>query len=77
MSHSQVKWYEVYASPFSPCPPIRYKWYSTPPNLYLGFQPPGLPQFSPREALAHGTLWPALYSPYPPKKGMFREGEEA
>lgn len=36
-----------------------------PPYLYMTTQPAGLPQFSPAEALAHGTLWPALYEPYP------------
>ncbi len=38
----------------------------------MGFQPPGLPQFqTPHQALMHGTLWPALFSPYPdPKKGV-------
>ncbi|MBL2480596.1 spore coat associated protein CotJA, partial [Klebsiella pneumoniae] len=43
----------------------------TPPNLYLGFQPPNLPQFSPKEALQKGTLWPVFYDYYenPYKKG--------
>ncbi len=42
-----------------------------PPNLYLGFQPPNLPQFSPKEALQKGTLWPVFYDYYenPYKKG--------
>ncbi|TBL75177.1 spore coat associated protein CotJA [Paenibacillus thalictri] len=44
------------------------KLYSTPPELYISFQPPGLPQFSPHDALRYGTLWPALYSPYEPRK---------
>ncbi|WP_102027373.1 spore coat associated protein CotJA [Salirhabdus sp. Marseille-P4669] len=44
---------------------MKVKSYETPPQLYMGFQPPSLPQFSPKEALAYGTLWPALYSPYP------------
>jgi spore coat protein JA len=61
---TQRKFYKPYISPFDPCPPIRIKSYETPPQLYLGFQPPGLPQFSPREALFRGTLWPALFSPY-------------
>jgi spore coat protein JA len=43
---------------------MRTKVFSTPPHLYMGFQPPGLQQFSPAEALRHGTLWPALFSPY-------------
>ncbi|MGG1556208.1 MULTISPECIES: spore coat associated protein CotJA [Paenibacillus] len=59
------KWYP-YIGPFDPCPPIRCKWYNTPPQLYMTFQPPGLPQFSPYEALRTGTLWPALYGPYTP-----------
>lgn len=58
------KFYAPYYSPFDPCPPIRVKSYSTPPNLYLGFQPPDLPQFSPEEALCKGTLWPIFYDPY-------------
>ncbi|WP_096183692.1 spore coat associated protein CotJA [Effusibacillus lacus] len=40
------------------------KSYIVAPNLFLGFQPPNLPQFSPMDALHHGTLWPILYSPY-------------
>lgn len=62
--HSQVKLYYPYVSPFDPCPPMCVKAYLTPPNLYMNFQPPGLPQFSPYEALQRGTLWPALFSPY-------------
>ena len=64
--HTNRKYYEPYVSPFDPCPPIRVKSYSTPPNLYMGFQPPGLEQFSAREALHRGTLWKAFYDPYPP-----------
>ena len=30
----------------------------------MGFQPPNLPQFTPREALRAGTLWKAFYDPY-------------
>jgi spore coat protein JA len=64
---NQVKVWCPYISPFDPCPPIQTKTFVTPPNLYIQFQPMNLPQFSPREALKHGTLWPALYSPYEPK----------
>lgn len=72
---TQRKFYKPYISPFDPCPPIRIKSYETPPQLYMGFQPPGLPQFSPREALFHGTLWPALFSPYSnPYKMKRKEG---
>ncbi len=67
---SQIKSYQPFAGPFDPCPPMKVRVYSTPPHLYLGFQPPGLPQFGPYEALQHGTLWPALYSPW---KGVENE----
>lgn len=53
-----------YVGPFDPCPPIRRKTYSTPPHLYIGFQPKNLPQFTPAEALRAGTLWKAFYDPY-------------
>lgn len=68
---TQYKYWKPYISPFDPCTPIRVKSYATPPQLYMGFQPPGLPQFqSPKEALIAGTLWPQLFSPYPnPEKG--------
>ncbi|MFE8695625.1 spore coat associated protein CotJA [Cytobacillus sp. FJAT-53684] len=59
-----IKTYHPYVSPFDPCKPIKVKTFSTPPNLYMGFQPPNLPQFSPMEALRAGTLWKAFYDPY-------------
>jgi len=66
---SQYKYWKPYIGPFDPCPPIKVKVYATPPQLYMGFQPPGLPQFpTPQEALLAGTLWPQLFSPYPPPK---------
>jgi spore coat protein JA len=65
--NNEIKVYYPYISPFDPCPPQRVKAYSTPPELYMNFQPPGLPQYSPYEALRSGTLWPALYSPYESK----------
>jgi spore coat protein JA len=61
---NQYKVYQTYVSPFSPCPPVRFKTYVTPPNLYVSFQPTCLPQNDPYEALELGTLWPAFYSPY-------------
>lgn len=75
------KTYEPYISPFDPCPPIRVKAYETPPQLYLGFQPYGLPQYSPHEALFKGTLWPMLYAPYEGRQGekqhvCWRQDEE-
>ncbi|MEY8350102.1 spore coat associated protein CotJA [Bacillus cereus] len=66
-----MKSYTPYHSPKDPCPPIGKRFYSTPPHLYMGFQPPNLPQFPPSEALRKGTLWPAFYDFYenPYKKG--------
>lgn len=72
--NDQVRYYEPYVSPLDPCPPRRVKSYSTPPQLFIPFQPLNLPQFHPYEALMHGTLWPALYSPYGPQK--VRQEEE-
>lgn len=65
---NQVGFFIPVRGPFDPCPPIKVKTYSLPPNLFIAFQPPGLPQFSPMEALKLGTLWPALYSPYEAKQ---------
>ncbi|MCM3598841.1 spore coat associated protein CotJA [Metabacillus idriensis] len=59
-----VKTYKPFHSRFDPCPPIGRKYYWTPPNLYMNFQPPNLEQFPPYEALKKGTLWKALYDPY-------------
>lgn len=64
----QYRVYEPFIGPFDPCPPIKVKYYNTPPQLFLGFQPENLQQFTPYEALAKGTLWPALFSPYERKK---------
>ncbi|WP_018660461.1 spore coat associated protein CotJA [Heyndrickxia acidiproducens] len=62
--NTPFKTYYPFISPFDPCPPMKEKVYSTPPNVYMGFQPPNLPQFPPKEALARGTLWLPLYDPY-------------
>nr|WP_295972364.1 spore coat associated protein CotJA [uncultured Bacillus sp.] len=62
--HTRYKVFYPYISPFDPCPPMKVKSYSTPPNLYLGFQPANLEQFSPQEALRAGTLWKVFYDPY-------------
>lgn len=61
----QVRYWHPYVSPFDPCPPITVKSYVVPPNLFVNFQSPGLPQNSPQVALRSGTLWPLFYSPYP------------
>ena len=63
------KTYQPYHSPFDPCPAVGEKVYSTPPHLYVGFQPAGLEQFGYRDALKRGTLWKAFYDPYPFNKG--------
>lgn len=62
--HSIRRYYHPFIGPFDPCPPMRIKSYETPPQLFMGFQPYGLPQFNPQQALMHGTLWPALFAPY-------------
>ncbi|MFD2673239.1 spore coat associated protein CotJA [Marinicrinis sediminis] len=58
------KKYVPFSSPLDPCKPLPYVTYETPPQLYLGFQPPRLAQYTPRDALRKGTLWKALYAPY-------------
>ncbi|WP_274363693.1 spore coat associated protein CotJA [Paenibacillus thermotolerans] len=70
---NQVKIQEIPHAPFDPCPPLRFRTYVIPPNIYAPFQSPGLPQFSPAEALRHGTLWPAYYSPYEGPKGAMKK----
>ncbi|MBP3040823.1 spore coat associated protein CotJA [Bacillaceae bacterium Marseille-Q3522] len=62
--HTLVKSYVPFRGLYDPCPPIGKKFYRTPPNLYLGFQPPNLEQFPPREALKNGTLWKVFYDFY-------------
>lgn len=72
---THMKTYQPYHSPFDPCRPIGVKFYSTPPNLYVGYQPPNLQQFSPKEALQKGTLWPIFYDYYEnPYESKRREG---
>lgn len=56
-----------FRGPFDPCPPVPFKTYVVPPNQFINFQPPGLPQYPLSEALKAGTLWPALFSPYESK----------
>lgn len=66
--HSQERVWFPYISPFDPCPPMRVKTYVVPPNQYMNYQPSNLPQFSLEDALKYGTLWPALHSPYEPRR---------
>ena len=66
MQSTPFKCYHPFHGPNDPCPPIEIKCFSTPPSLYMTFQPPNLKQFATaREALFAGTLWPDLYDPYP------------
>ncbi|OEH93488.1 spore coat associated protein CotJA [Bacillus solimangrovi] len=71
--YTMRKYYYPFISQFDPCRPIREKSYETPPNLYVGFQPYGLPQYPLREALYAGTLWPIFYNPY---KSPYKHREE-
>lgn len=68
--------YHPFVSPWDPCPSFQAKTYVTPPHLFLGFQPTNLPQFSPKEALKHGVLWPVLYSSYEGRQEFRRGGEQ-
>ncbi|MBD2848255.1 spore coat associated protein CotJA [Paenibacillus sp. IB182496] len=65
MNNNQCRVYYPFVGPFDPCPPIRVKTYVVPPNQFIPFQPMNLPQYPLPEALRRGTLWPALFSPYP------------
>lgn len=69
-SFTQVKAWTPFHSSFDPCPPIGQKFYRTPVDLYLTFQPPNLEQFPPQEALKNGTLWKVFYDYY---ENPFRE----
>ena len=67
MTHKPDQWlksYVPYHSPLDPCPPTPKKYYSVPPNLFIGFQPPNMQQFPPIEALKKGTLWEFFYDYY-------------
>lgn len=76
-NYTPRKFYEPYVSPFDPCPPLKVKSYETPPHLYISYQPYGLPQYAPKEALYAGTIWPAFYNPYfSPYKKHERQGDE-
>lgn len=57
---------EPYYGPYDPCPPKQHQ-FIVPSNQFILFQQKGLKQYSPREALHKGVLWPSLYSPYDPQ----------
>ncbi|NPC92117.1 spore coat associated protein CotJA [Bacillus sp. WMMC1349] len=73
-SFTKIKSYRPFHSAFDPCPPLGRRYYRTPPHLYLGFQPRGLQQFAPMEALRRGTLWPIFYDYYENPYENGREG---
>ncbi|WP_232698263.1 spore coat associated protein CotJA [Brevibacillus daliensis] len=70
MPPSQERFYVTFTGLCDPCPPRPVRSYVVPPNQYIRFQPPNLPQFSPSQALCIGTLWPLLYSPYHSRWGQ-------
>jgi spore coat protein JA len=69
MNDGQWREWMPYVSPMDPCTPIRVKRYVVPPNQYIAYQPMNLPQYPLDEAIFRGTLWPALYSFYPSRRG--------
>lgn len=71
-SFTQIKTWQPFHSPFDPCPPISQKFYRTPVNIYMTFQPPNLEQFPPDVAIKHGTLWKVFYDFY---ENPFRKGD--
>ncbi|UUZ83263.1 spore coat associated protein CotJA [Paenibacillus sp. P26] len=66
--NDQMKVYRPFAGKYDPCTPITEKTYVVPPHLSFTYQPSDLKQYSPKEALRKGTLWPDLYGAYEPKR---------
>jgi len=62
--------YKPYVSPLDPCPPIGVKTFVLPPQIFMNFQPPGLPQNTPAEALRTGSLWPSLADGFSREEGI-------
>ncbi|TQR20392.1 spore coat associated protein CotJA [Psychrobacillus vulpis] len=62
--------YKPYVSPRDPCPPILVKTFVLPPQLFTNFQKPGLPQYSPEQALKHGSLWPSFVDGFYSEEGI-------
>ncbi|MCY0888069.1 MAG: hypothetical protein OWQ59_06370 [Alicyclobacillaceae bacterium] len=61
--------YERLGGRNDPCPSSGSVFFVVPPNQWLVTQSRGLKQFSPRQALQYGVLWPDLWSAYPRKAG--------
>lgn len=71
MNQSQFRGtFRPYVSPRDPCPPILVKTFVLPPQLFMNFQQPGLPQNSPEEALRQGSLWPQLVDGFSREEGI-------
>lgn len=62
--------FKPFISPLDPCPPVRVKTFVLPPQIFIDFQEPGLPQYSPEEALRRGTLWPLLDDGFSREEGI-------
>lgn len=62
--------YSPYVSPLDPCPPICVKEFVLPPQIFTNYQKPGLPQYSPAEALLQGSLWPAFVDGFSREEGI-------
>jgi len=62
--------YNPFVSPLDPCPPIWEKTFVLPPQIFMDFQSPGLPQFSAEDALRYGTLWPLLADGFSREEGI-------
>ena len=62
--------FKPFVSPLDPCPPILEKTFVLPPQIFTNFQQPGLPQYSPAEALRRGTLWPAFDDGFSREEGI-------
>ncbi|QFF97779.1 spore coat associated protein CotJA [Psychrobacillus glaciei] len=62
--------YKPFVSPLDPCPPILVKHFVLPPQIFTNFQPPGLPQYSPKEALWQGSLWPQFVDGFSREEGI-------
>jgi len=46
------------------------KTFVLPPQIFMNYQQPGLPQNSPEEALRTGTLWPSLADGFSREEGI-------
>ncbi|ETI67406.1 glutamate decarboxylase [Neobacillus vireti LMG 21834] len=59
-----MKKFRPYFSPFNPYTPIKLEAYSSPYNLYKGYQQTNLTHSPSEEILRAGTLWKPFYNPF-------------